>query len=245
VRTLALSVCCIPDLPGVRRLNSLPAELPDVDVATFAWQQARVRGSEQLPCHLQRILNIAFVCRDASGFSVNSFSGDEQTVLKSFADQAASSDLILDWEVLGLPGQGALPVLDVRSVIHHVASHTGGRRISLAQHLAALDPLGGPIPLREMLCLSGIPDQAEILGADGYKIWQCYQDGGLPRLVAANEIRALALTLMWIRQRLALGEISHSECLREYAALREFLQGEVPAHLQDWFGEWSRVGRGL
>lgn len=245
MRTFVLSVCCIPDIPGLRRLNRLPAELPDADVAEYAWQRARVSGSELLPCHLQRILSISFVCRDVSGFSINTSSGDEQTVLKSFADQSASADLLLDWEVLGMPRQSAVPVLDVRGLIHHVSSHFRGTRHCLAQCLSALDLNGTPLPLEELLCLAGIPDQAEIPGVDGRAIWQIYQEGGLSRLVAANEVRALALTLMWIRQRLVQGEISHAECLREYAALRESLQGKIPAHLHAWLEKWSQGSKSL
>ncbi|HET7774931.1 MAG TPA: 3'-5' exonuclease, partial [Azospira sp.] len=56
VPVLVFDIETIPDVPGLRRLHDLPADLSDDEVAELAFQQRRAQnGSDFLPLHLQRV----------------------------------------------------------------------------------------------------------------------------------------------------------------------------------------------
>lgn len=244
MRVLLFSPCCVPDVSGARKLYGLPADLPDAEVAEYAWQRARAVGvGDCLPCHLQRVVSIACLRRDALGFSVCSFSGEEAGVIKAFHDHATSVDQLIDWEVLGQPGVLPWQILRVRGVLGQLAARSQAARNNLAQDLTALDHGGTALPLSEMLCLAGVPDQLAIPDCSAQTLWALAREGKLAMIEAANEARLLGLGLLWLRQRLERGLLSDAECLSEYALLRKSLQGYSAPHLQAWFEAWSRGAR--
>ena len=65
--TLVFDIETIPDIKGIRALYSLPEALADEEVAEFAFQQRRAaNGTDFLPHHLQRVVTISCVLRDAA-----------------------------------------------------------------------------------------------------------------------------------------------------------------------------------
>ena len=69
--TLVFDIESIPDVAGIRRLHDLPAALSDDEVAKWAFAQQRLKnGTEFLPHHLQRVVTISCVLRDAQHFRV-------------------------------------------------------------------------------------------------------------------------------------------------------------------------------
>lgn len=241
MRVLLFSPCCVPDVSGARKLYGLPVDLPDAEVAEYAWQRARAGGDgDRLPCHLQRVVSIACLRRDALGFSVCSFSGEEVGVIKAFHDHATSVDQLIDWEVLGQAGILPWQILRVRGVLGQLAARSQAARNNLAHDLNALDGRGAPVPLSEMLCLAGIPDQVTLPECSAQTLWRLASEGRLGQIEAANEARLLGLGLLWLRQRLESGLLSDAECLSEYALLRKSLQGYTSPHVQAWFDAWSR-----
>ncbi len=72
---LVFDIETIPDVAGLRRLNELPPELSDDEVAELAFQQRRAKGgSDFLPLHLQRVVTISCVLRTSEGLRVWSLS---------------------------------------------------------------------------------------------------------------------------------------------------------------------------
>lgn len=237
---LIFSPCCVPDIVGTRKLYHLPADLPEEEVAEFAWQRARTAApGERLACHLQKIVSIACLRRDAAGFSVCSFSGEESVLLKAWHEYSASVDELLDWEVLGQPGLQPWQVLTVRGVLGQHALRSHGARANLAQEMLAMDPAGHPLPLQEMICLAGVPDHGDGAQITAHTLWQRYRESGVEGIEAVNEARVLSTGLLWLRYLLNKGVLSHAECLNEYALLRKSIQSYSAPHLQAWFEAWS------
>ena len=70
---LVFDIETIPDVDGIRRLDTLPATLTDIEVAEHAFAARREKvGNDFLPHHLQRIAAISCVFRDSTGFRVRS-----------------------------------------------------------------------------------------------------------------------------------------------------------------------------
>jgi predicted PolB exonuclease-like 3'-5' exonuclease len=76
--TLVFDIETIPDVQGIRSLHGLPEELSGEEVAEYAFQLRRASGgSDFLPHHLQRVVTISCVLRDANQFRVFSLSEPE------------------------------------------------------------------------------------------------------------------------------------------------------------------------
>ena len=57
---LVFDIETIPDVAGIRAIESLPAGLSDFEVAEWAFQQRRAsHGNDFLPHHLQRVVSIS------------------------------------------------------------------------------------------------------------------------------------------------------------------------------------------
>ena len=76
---LVFDIETIPDVTGLRRLNDLPPELSDDEVAELAFQQRRARtGNDFLQLHLQRVVTISCVLRAGDGLKVWSLCEPDQ-----------------------------------------------------------------------------------------------------------------------------------------------------------------------
>ena len=81
---LVFDIETIPDVAGIRAIENLPAGLSDFEVAEWAFQQRRAsHGNDFLPHHLQRVVAISCVLRDAQHFRVFSLSEPERVDLST------------------------------------------------------------------------------------------------------------------------------------------------------------------
>src|SRR5688572_27339571 len=88
--TLVFDIETVPDVAGYRVLHDLDAGLSDADVAELAFQRRRAAsGSDFLPLHLQRVIAISCVLREADNFkvwSLGSADDPEGVLLQRFFD---------------------------------------------------------------------------------------------------------------------------------------------------------------
>ena len=120
---LIFDIESIPDVAGIRALDDLPAELSDYEVAEWAFQQRRAsHGNDFLPHHLQRVVTISCVLRDAQHFRVFSLSepdASEGEIIQRFFDGIERySPQIVSWNGGGFD----LPVLHYRGMMHGVSA---------------------------------------------------------------------------------------------------------------------------
>ena len=87
---LVFDIETVPDVAGIRKLYDLPAALSDTEAAEWAFQQRRAsHGTDFLPHHLQRVVTISCVLRDAQHFRVFSLAEpdvDEAQIIQRFFD---------------------------------------------------------------------------------------------------------------------------------------------------------------
>lgn len=230
--SLVFSVATLPDVAGLRLLHGLPDTLPDAEVAEYGWQRRRAEGQgNTLPPHLQRIVSIACAQGNESGFKLFSLEGEEHTILQHFHALGACADLLVDWELLAMPGASPWPVLNARALLAEIASRALSPRINLALKLA---DDGAVLPLADMIRLAGLPDPwTTPARLDAPALWQGVSAGTLD-LRALNEGRVLAQYLFWLRLRRLRGEMSAADSLAEQVRVRQQLVATQATSLQNW-----------
>ena len=120
---LVFDIETIPDVAGYRRLNDLPTELSDDEVAELAFQQRRAKtGNDFLQLHLQRIVAISCVLRTSDGLKVWSLAEPAQSegeIIQRFFDGIEKfTPQIVSWNGSGFD----LPVLHYRGMLHGVSA---------------------------------------------------------------------------------------------------------------------------
>ncbi|MDP5240299.1 hypothetical protein Q9Q94_12220 [Uliginosibacterium sp. 31-16] len=235
---LIFSLTAVPDVDGLRRLHSLPAELSAHEVAEFAYQRRRAADvGDCLPPHQQRIVHISMILREGGLLRLISLSGEESNILQSFYDLASNVGQILEWS--GVTGQEALPaatILRCRAMQRHLPAIPGGVPvIDLAALLAS--PLSPEtLPLYEMATLSQLPFPKEKSQED---VWQAFLSEGVEGVEVSNEIRALTVYQLWLRYRCMCGELDAAASLQELALLRQTLRDCAAPHLHAYLAAWS------
>ena len=257
---LVFDIETIPDVAGLRRLNDLPAELSDAEVAELAFQQRRAKnGSDFLPLHLQRIVAISCVLRTIEGFRVWSLAEpelDEGAIIQRFFDGIEKfTPQIVSWNGGGFD----LPVLHYRGLIHGVTAprywdlgdgdfadsrdfkwnnyisryHT--RHLDLMDLLAMYQPRACA-PLDALAKLIGFPGK---LGMDGSKVWDAWQAGEIASVRDYCETDVMNTYLVSLRFRLMRGEMSRAE----YEAEIDFVKAELgrldKPHWHEFLASWG------
>ena len=195
---LVFDIETIPDVPGLRRINDLPGELSDDEVAELAFQQRRARtGNDFLQLHLQRVVTISCVLRTSEGLKVWSLSEpdlNEGAIIQRFFDGIEKfTPQIVSWNSGGFD----LPVLHYRGMLHGVSAprywdmgdgdYADSRDFKWnnyisryhTRHLDLMDLLAlyngrANAPLDDLAKLFGFPGK---LGMDGGKVWEAWQGG--------------------------------------------------------------------
>ncbi|HRH73437.1 MAG TPA: ribonuclease H-like domain-containing protein, partial [Zoogloea sp.] len=121
--TLVFDIETIPDVQGIRSLHGLPHELSGEEVAEYAFQLRRASGgSDFLPHHLQRVVTISCVLRDANQFRVFSLSEPEcsegEIIQRFFDGIERFTPQLVSWNGGGFD----LPVLHYRGMLHGVSA---------------------------------------------------------------------------------------------------------------------------
>ena len=253
---LAFDIETVPDCAGIRRLHDLPQELPDPEVAEIAFQRRRTKtGNDFLPPHLQRVIVISCVLRDAEGvqvFSIGEPERDETATIQKFFDGIEKlTPQLVSWNGGGFD----LPVLQSRGLIRGVAApqywelgdedrefrynnyisryHT--RHIDLMDLLAQYQPRNYA-PLDEVAQLAGLPGK---IGLSGAGVWQEYRDGGIGRIRDYCEADCANTYLLWLRFQRMRGVLTQGHYEKECGLMRSFLQRQGAAHWRVFLERWK------
>ncbi|WP_412479567.1 3'-5' exonuclease [Azonexus sp. IMCC34839] len=257
---LVFDIETIPDVAGLRRLNDLPGELSDDEVAELAFQQRRAKtGNDFLQLHLQRIVTISCVLRAGDGFKVWSLSEpdlDEGEIIQRFFDGIEKfTPQIVSWNGGGFD----LPVLHYRGMLHGVSAprywdmgdgdYADSRDFKWnnyisryhTRHLDLMDLLAmyngrANAPLDELAKLFGFPGK---LGMDGGKVWSAWQDGKIAEIRDYCETDVVNTYLVYNRFRRMRGELTAEEEVAEAEFVKAQL-GKIDAqHWREFVAAWG------
>ncbi|AWI73904.1 MAG: 3'-5' exonuclease [Azoarcus sp.] len=260
--TLIFDIETIPDVDGIRRLNELPDDLSDFEVAEFAFQQRRAsHGNDFLPHHLQRVVTISCAMRDASQFRVFSLSEPEsnegQIIQRFFDGVERFTPQIVSWNGGGFD----LPVLHYRGMLHGVSAprywdlgdgdyadsrdfkwnnyisryHT--RHLDLMDMLAMYSPRANA-PLDDLAKLMGYPGK---LGMDGSAVWSAWQEGRIAEIRDYCETDVVNTYLVYLRFQCMRGHLDAAGLASEQAVVREALGRIGAPHWEAFLAEWTET----
>jgi 3'-5' exonuclease len=257
---LVFDIETIPDVAGLRRLNDLPAELSDAEVAELAFQQRRAKtGNDFLQLHLQRVVSISCALRTGEGFKVWSLAEpelDEGAIIQRFFDGIEKfTPQIVSWNGGGFD----LPVLHYRGMLHGVSAprywdlgdgdYADSRDFKWnnyisryhTRHLDLMDLLAlynarANAPLDDLAKLFGFPGK---LGMDGSKVWEAWQAGQATDIRDYCETDVVNTYLVYNRFRRLRGELTADEETAEIDFIKAQL-GRIDApHWREFLAAWQ------
>ncbi len=257
---LVFDIETIPDVAGFRRINDLPGELSDAEVAELAFQQKRARsGNDFLPLHLQRVVSISCVLRAGDSFKVWSLSepelGEGEIIQRFFDGIEKFTPQLVSWNGGGFD----LPVLHYRAMLHGVAAprywdlgdgdYADSRDFKWnnyisryhTRHLDLMDLLAlyngrANAPLDELAKLLGFPGK---LGMDGSKVWEAWQAGQIADIRDYCETDVVNTYLVFNRFRRMRGELSAAEESAEIDFVKAQLVRIEAPHWQEFLAAWG------
>ncbi len=253
---LVFDIETIPDVAGIRKLDDLPSDMSDDDVAEHAFAARREKtGSDFLPHHLQHVAAISCVFRDREGMRVRSLGqpGDsEASLIQSFFKVIEKyTPQLVSWNGGGFD----LPVLHYRGLIHGVSaprywdmgeddrefkwnnyiSRYHSRHTDLMDVLAAFQPRASA-PLDALAKLCGFPGK---LGMDGSKVWEAFQAGRLDEIRAYCETDVVNTYLMYCKYQLMRGGFTADDYADEVAFVKTALAAETGAHWAQYLAAFA------
>ena len=257
---LVFDIETIPDVAGYRRLNDLPAELSDDEVAELAFQQRRAKtGNDFLQLHLQRIVAISCVLRTSDGLKVWSLAEPAQSegeIIQRFFDGIEKfTPQIVSWNGSGFD----LPVLHYRGMLHGVSAprywdlgdgdYADSRDFKWnnyisryhTRHLDLMDLLAlynarANAPLDDLAKLYGFPGK---LGMDGSKVWEAWQAGKSAEISDYCETDVINTYLVYNRFRRFRGELSAREEADEIEFIKAQLAKIGAPHWLEFLAAWQ------
>ncbi len=257
---LVFDIETIPDVAGFRRINDLPGELSDAEVAELAFQQKRARsGNDFLPLHLQRVVSISCVLRAGDSFKVWSLSepelGEGEIIQRFFDGIENFTPQLVSWNGGGFD----LPVLHYRAMLHGVTAprywdlgdgdYADSRDFKWnnyisryhTRHLDLMDLLAlyngrANAPLDELAKLLGFPGK---LGMDGSKVWEAWQAGQIADIRDYCETDVVNIYLVFNRFRRLRGELSAAEEVAEIDFVKAQLARIEAPHWQEFLAAWG------
>jgi len=249
----------IPDVAGIRSLHELPADLSDDEVAEFAFQQRRaITGNDFLPPHLQRVVAISCVLRDASHFRVLSLAepdNDEGQIIQRFFDGIERyTPQIISWNGSGFD----LPVLHYRGLMHGVSAprywdqgdgdYHNSRDFRWnnylnrfhSRHLDLMDVLAlyqgrANVRLDELAKLMGFPGK---LGMDGGAVWDAWQQGRQAEIRDYCETDVVNTYLVYLGFERMRGHLDKTAFDAEVAHVRKALETLDAEHWYAFLDAW-------
>lgn len=249
---LAFKIKTIPDIAGIRLIHELPADLPDYDVAEFAFQRQRAKnGCDDLPGHLQQIIAISCVShhegRGIEIFTLGEKEEGEASILNAFFERICElKPQFVSWGGAGFD----LPILRCRALKHGIKAPA---------HLIQLDRLSDKsinqdalfhtdlsqilmgndsrvtVSLGEMARLSGFPGG---MSKTTDKTWDEFQLQRLQAICENGEIEVLNLFLLFQRFSLISGELSLDAYKAEMARTRAALKQIGARHWVEFLAAW-------
>ena len=236
-----------------------PAEATDGQVFAAWVQERKDKGqSDFVPLHLQRILVISCVFRNAEGLRVHSFvdrdGSSEGKVIQTFFNTIEKHvPQLVSWNGGGFD----LPVLNYRGLKHGVVadkywdlgdddrefkwnnyiSRYHMRHLDLMDLLAMYQPRGAA-PLDAMAKLCGFPGK---LGMDGSQVYPQYLAGRLEDIRRYCETDVVNTYLLYCQYQKMRGGFTEAEYTQEIAFVKETLDTLAPAepHWQEYLAAWG------
>jgi hypothetical protein len=253
---LAFDIETVPDTAGLRLLHGIEAQVPDRDVAEFAFRERRAKaGHDFLPLHQHRVVAIACALRDEDSFRcwpLGSADESEAGLIRRFFDGVEKyTPQLVSWNGGGFD----LPVLHYRSLIHGVSAprywelgdedkdfrynnYIGRYHL---RHLDLMDILAlyqgrNYASLDELARLLGFPGK---LGMDGSKVWEAYQGGQIESIRNYCATDAANSYLVFQRFQLFRGLCDEKQYRKELQLVRETLVKSGEEHWREFVGRWS------
>lgn len=256
---LVFDIETIPDVGGIRKLNDLPADLADSEVAELAFQQRRViNGTDFLQHSLQRVVTISCVMYEPGQFKVFSLSepesGEGEIIQRFFDGIERFSPQLVSWNGGGFD----LPVLHYRGLMHGVSaprywnqgegdyndsrdfkwnnyiSRYHSRHLDLMDLLALYQPRAN-VRLDDMARLMGFPGK---LGMDGSAVWQAWQDGHIAEIRDYCETDVVNTFLVFLGFQRMRGHIDTATHDAELARVRQSLSRLEGEHWKAYLEAW-------
>jgi 3'-5' exonuclease len=255
---LVFDIESIPDIAGLRQLRSDPEHTGDEGVYN-AWREERAGEgkSDFMPLHLQRVLVISCVFRNAEGLRVHSFvdrdNASEGKVIQSFFSAVEKhAPQLVSWNGGGFD----LPVLHYRGLRHGVVANKYWdmgeddrefkfnnyigryhmRHLDLMDLLALYQPKNNA-PLDAMAKLCGFPGK---LGMDGSQVYAAYLEGKIEEIRRYCETDVMNTYLLYCRFQRMRGGFTEAEYEQEIAFVKNSLAALPPAeaHWQEYLQAW-------
>jgi 3'-5' exonuclease len=256
---LVFDIESIPDIDGLRALRGAPADATDAQVYGGWVEDRKAKGqSDFMPLHLQRVLVISCVFRNAEGIKVHSFVDRDNTsegkVIQTFFNAIEKHvPQLVSWNGGGFD----LPVLHYRGLKHGVVadkywdmgeddrefkwnnyiSRYQMRHLDLMDLLAMYQPKNNA-PLDAMAKLCGFPGK---LGMDGSAVYPAYLEGKLEDIRRYCETDVMNTYLVYCRFQKMRGGLTEKEYDAEIAAVKESLGNLAPTepHWHEYLAAWN------
>jgi predicted PolB exonuclease-like 3'-5' exonuclease len=256
---LVFDIESIPDIAGLRALRGDAAHQTDQWVYS-AWCEERTNEgkSDFMPLHLQRILVISCVFRNAEGLRVHSFvdrdNASEGKVIQTFFNTLEKhTPQLVSWNGGGFD----LPVLHYRGLRHGVVadkywdmgdddreykynnyiSRYHMRHLDLMDLLAMYQPKNNA-PLDAMAKLCGFPGK---LGMDGSQVYPAFLEGKLEDIRRYCETDVMNTYLLYCRFQKMRGGLTEAEYDQEIALVKGTLGNLAPqeSHWDEYLKAWA------
>jgi 3'-5' exonuclease len=255
---LVFDIESIPDIKGLRALRGSPTDSSDEQVYSAWLAERKEKGqSDFTPLHLQRILVISVVFRNAEGLKIHSFvdrdGASEGKVVQTFFNSIEKHQpQLVSWNGSGFD----LPVLHYRGLRHGVEaskywdmgeddreykwnnyiSRYHMRHLDLMDLLAMYSPKNNA-PLDAMAKLCGFPGK---LGMDGSQVYAQYLAGQTDDIRRYCETDVMNTYLVYCRFQKMRGGLTEAEYEQEIAYVKETLGNLAPteSHWDEYLKAW-------
>ena len=256
---LVFDIESIPDVEGLRALRGAPDGSTDEQVHEAWLSERKDKGqSDFMPLHLQRILVISVVFRNAEGLRIHSFvdrdGASEGKVVQTFFNSIEKHQpQLVSWNGSGFD----LPVLHYRGLRHGVEaskywdmgeddreykwnnyiSRYHMRHLDLMDLLAMYSPKNNA-PLDAMAKLCGFPGK---LGMDGSQVYAQYLAGQTDDIRRYCETDGMNTYLVYCRVQKMRGGLTEAEYEQEIAYVKETLGNLAPteSHWDEYLKAWG------
>ncbi len=256
---LVFDIESIPDVDGLRALRGAPATDMDEQVYAAWLAERKEKGqSDFMPLHLQRVLVISCVFRNAEGLRIHSFvdrdGRSEGKVVQTFFHAVEKhTPQLVSWNGGGFD----LPVLHYRGLRHGVEaskywdlgeddrefkwnnyiSRYHMRHLDLMDLLAMYSPKNNA-PLDAMAKLCGFPGK---LGMDGSQVYAQYLAGQTEDIRRYCETDVMNTYLVYCRFQKMRGGLTEAEYEQEIAMVKETLGNLAPGepHWDEYLKAWA------
>lgn len=259
---LVFDIESIPDVAGLRLLRGESDHKTDADVYAAYQAERLAKGqSDFMPLHLQRILVISCVFRNAEGLRIHSFvdkdGQSEGKVIQTFFNTVEKHvPQLVSWNGGGFD----LPVLHYRGLQHGAVASKywdmgdGGdhdsrefkwnnfisryhmRHLDLMDLLALYQPKNNA-PLDTMAKLCGFPGK---LGMDGSAVYPAFLAGKTDEIRRYCETDVMNTYLLYCRFQKMRGGLLEAEYEQEITLVKQTLGNLAPdeAHWGEYLAAW-------